>query len=316
MLLSDAITYYLDHCISEDGKPKEYHPDQDRLFLEKGTTAKSIQSDLNNFQRFGSKRRRLEGITNNYFKIYLASQKSRSSAYRRLYSLRKFFLYCVHKGWIEKFPELGRSQLPGKDILPYKERRCVDRPSDHDINRVLKLVRDPLTADPSRFVAISLLLSGLKSNEVLSIPLTKPPFQVRGASVTIELKDVRSTQQGRKRKESPYGKRVLPLSPRVNSEEFLKYLQMLINRRDIEGGDIRRKSEETERPALLLPYNKNTLSQLFTTLCRRAKISILHPRDLRLIAMMDQKDNGVSTEKIAFAFGVTTEYIERELGCK
>lgn len=303
MRLDDAIQYYSDHCLAESGSPPKHVPSEDRGFLEKGSTAKSIRSDLVNFQKFASGKKPVGSIGSSQIKKYLAVQTSRSSAYRRLYSLRKFFGYCRSKSWISRAPGFGRSLLPSKEILPYRERKCEDRPTDGEVNRLLSSVQDPLAIDPEGFIAVSLLLSGLKSHEVLSIALNNLPFQIRGSYVAIVMESKKGPQQGKKGKEGTVEKRHIPLTHRVNGGDFDRQLRMLVSRRESEGA------------RQLLPFNRNSLSIFFSKLCRKARIRTFHPRDLRLIAMMDLKNNGSTNEKIANSLGVTAEYIRRELEC-
>jgi integrase len=304
MKLEDAIQHYTDHCLSEDGKPPKYSVSEDREFREKGSTAKSIRSDLINFQKFSSGKKTMESITTAHIGKYLAAQTSRSSAYRRLYSLRKFKNYCEGRRWIKQGPGLDRSILPSKDILPYLGKKCEDRPTEAEIGRLLASIQDPLSIDPEGFIAVSLLLSGLKSNEVLSITLEGFLFQNRGSSSEIVFDGIKGNQQGKGGKDSAKEKRRIPLTHRVSAIVFEKYLKMLISRRKQEGA------------SQLLPFNRNSLSTFFSTICRKAGIRGFHPRDLRLQAMMDQKENGSTDEKIAASFGVTAEYVRRELGCE
>jgi integrase len=304
MKLEDAIQHYTDQCLSEAGKPSNITAAKDTKFLERGSTAKSIRSDLINFQNYSSGRKTLESITSAHIEKYLANQTSRSSAYRRLYSLRKFCKYCESRGWITKGFGLGRSLLPSKEILPYLVKKCEDRPTEAEIGRLLSTIQDPLSIDPEGFIAVSLLLSGLKSNEVLSITLESLLFQKRGSSPEIIIEGKMKKQPVKGKKASTKEHHRIPLTKRVDGKLFQKYLKMLISRREQDGS------------TRLLRFNRNSLPTYFSTVCQKAGIRPFHPRDLRLQAMVDLKENGYTNEMIAASLGVTAEYVRREIGCE
>jgi integrase len=303
MRLDDAIQHYAEYYLAKVKERSKNASHKGRDYIETESTAKSVLSDLINFQKFVSGKKEVSSINALVINKYLSSQQSRSSAYHRLYSLRKFTKYCIYKGWSNKSTRLSRSLLPSKDILPYREKKCEERPTNKEIQRLISSLQHLPVMDPAGFIVVSLLLSGLKSNEVMELKINHISLKVRGSLITILLTSEKEDQVGMKDGEVVVKTRRIPLTHRVDPVIFLQYFHLYTNRLQEDGS------------SNLLPFNRNSLSTLFTSICRKARIRSFHPRDLRLLAMLDQKASGLSNKKIASLFGVTKDYIDRELSC-